>query len=204
MTSQIAFSGSQIDLRVRATARLNDRGGIDVKRASGSEALRVLFELASSPITAPDALALLHELQVHQVELEMQDEELRDSRAELEAALGRQTELYDSAPLGYFTVDAASTLFEMNLTGARLLGAEREALLGRPLGAFLSERGGDWLRTLLTRVHEGHQGEVCALDLLPAGGKARRVQASASRDPAAPRLLLAFIDMGDATAGSRT
>ena len=204
MSSQIALSGNQPELRLRATARLNARGGIDFKHASGSEALRVLFELASSPITAPDALALLHELQVHQVELEMQDEELRGSRDELEAALSRQTELYDFAPFSYFTVDAASVLLELNLTGARLLGAEREALLGRPLDAYLSESGADWLNTLLARVGEGHQGEICELELLLPSGKARAVQASASRDPAGPRFLLVFTDMGGATARSRT
>lgn len=135
MSSLMISLGRQADLRLRALSRLND--SVDgQKRASTSDALRVLFELASAPSTADDALALLHELQVHQVELELQDEELRSSRAELEAALSRQIELYDAAPVGCFSVDARLVLYELNLTGARVLGFEREALLGRALDGF--------------------------------------------------------------------
>ena len=82
----------------------------------------VLHELASSPTTAADALALLHELQVHQVELDLQAEELRASRMELEAALRRQIQLYDAAPVGHATIDPSCTLLELNLTGAAMLG----------------------------------------------------------------------------------
>ena len=202
MSSQIVFSGNQMNLRRRATARLNDRGESDGKLANASQALSVLFELASSPLTAPDALALLHELQVHQVELELQDEELRSSRAELETALSRQRELYDYAPMSYFTVDAESVMSELNLAGARLLGMEREALLGRPLDGFLSKRSSDWLHTLLARVGQGHQGEVCELELLAPSGKARAVHASASRDPAGPHFLVGLVDIGPPKAGA--
>ncbi len=128
MSSQLVGLGRQADLRLRALSRLNGGGRIGQKGAS--DALVVLFELASSPSTADDALALLHELQVHQVKLELQDEELRSSRAELETALGRQVELYDAAPVGSFSVDTKAVLYELNLTGARLLGFEREELLG--------------------------------------------------------------------------
>jgi hypothetical protein len=73
------------DLRRRALAQLRVPAGSHEARLNSSAALGVLHELASSPSTAEAALALLHELQVHQVELDLQDEELRRSRAELEA-----------------------------------------------------------------------------------------------------------------------
>jgi hypothetical protein len=93
----------------------------------------VLHALASSPQTATDALTLLHELQVHQVELDLQAQELHESRAELESTLRRQIELYDHQPVGCFTVDSRCILHELNLTGADMLGVARDAAFGLPL-----------------------------------------------------------------------
>jgi PAS domain S-box-containing protein len=195
MSSQLVGLGRQADLRLRALSRLNG-GGTGQKRASASDALGVLFELASSPSTADDALALLHELQVHQVELELQDEELRSSRAELEAALSRQIELYDASPVGCFTVDARTVLCELNLTGARLLGFERAELLGRALDDLLAPRSADTLHTLLARAKEGHHAEACQLELLQPGAEPRMVHASAAIDPSGQGFLIAFSDIG--------
>ena len=195
MSSLMISLGRQADLRLRALSRLND--SVDgQKRASTSDALRVLFELASAPSTADDALALLHELQVHQVELELQDEELRSSRAELEAALSRQIELYDAAPVGCFSVDARLVLYELNLTGARVLGFEREALLGRALDGFFSPPDADRLHTLLARTKAGQPAESCALELLQLGAGPRTIQASAAIDPSGQGFLIAFSDIG--------
>jgi len=195
MSSQLVGLGRQADLRLRALSRLN--GGVaGQQRASASDALGVLFELASSPSTADDALALLHELQVYQVELELQDEELRSSRTELEAALSRQIELYDAAPVGCFSVDARTVLCELNLTGARLLGFERNALLGRALDSFFAPHSADTLHTLLARTSAGHQAEVCKLELLQLGAEPLTVQASAAIDPSGQGFLLAFSDIG--------
>lgn len=86
---------------------------------------------------------LLLELQVHQVELELQNEELRLSRAAVEEGLARFTELYDFAPVGYFTFLPDGTIREVNLPGARLLHADRAHVLQRTLAEFLApERRG--------------------------------------------------------------
>src|SRR4030095_15007613 len=69
---------------------------------------------------------LIHDLQVHQVELEMQNRELRESRELLEESRSRYADLYDFAPVGYFTFDSEGRIREINLTGAALLGAPRE------------------------------------------------------------------------------
>ena len=79
------------------------------------------------PRTDADLRRLLHELQVHQIELEMQNEELRQAREELEASRNKYAELYDFAPVGYFTFDAHGLIREINLAGAQLLGIERPA-----------------------------------------------------------------------------
>jgi ribosomal protein L19E len=75
--------------------------------------------------TGADSRRLLHELQVHQIELEMQNAELRQARDELEVALENYTDLYDFAPSGYFTLAATGAILQANLTGATLVGIGR-------------------------------------------------------------------------------
>lgn len=182
------------DLRSRAVSQLKGHG--QGAHQSALEAFGVLHELASSPSTAADALALLHELQVHQVELDLQAEELRASRAELEAALQRQVQLYESAPVGCFTIDLGGALRELNLTGAALLGHERDVLLGQPLFRFLAPHSVRELRGVLMSASEGHGGTVCTLQLIRGEADARMVYATVSADPAGSSFLVAMMDAG--------
>jgi PAS domain S-box-containing protein len=195
MSSHAIQPNSHVDLRMRALSRLNGHSAPVGARASASAALGVLHELASSPSTAAKALALLHELQVLQVELDLQAEELRISRAELEADLVRQTQLYDFAPVACFTVDRDTTLCELNLAGAQLLGFERDALLGRALDSFLAPHSGRALRAMLTRVGEGRRGEVCALQFTAPDGTPHVLNARANADPAGRRFLVALSEV---------
>ena len=88
-------------------------------------------------ISPMDALKWIHELRVHQIELELQNEELRRTQESLEAARSRYFDLYDLAPVSYFTVSEEGVILEVNLTGARLLDVGRAALVGRPLNLFI-------------------------------------------------------------------
>ena len=80
---------------------------------------------ARQQTSAADAQRTLHELEVHQIELEMQNDELQKTRDELEVALEKYTNLYNFAPVGYFSIDESGVIQEMNLTGAVLLGIEK-------------------------------------------------------------------------------
>ena len=181
------------DLRKRALAKLSVGHSKEHKRASTADALAALHRLASAPSTAVDAMALLHEMQVHQVELDLQQEELGRSRAELEAALIRQTALVERAPVGYMTIDAGTVMYEINLAGARLLGAARDDLLGRPLAGFLSAHSADVLQTLLARARDGLGPETRELQLQPLAGTLRPVQAAADGDTIPDRFLLVLM-----------
>jgi PAS domain-containing protein len=182
------------DLRSRAVAHLKGPDAQAHARTNPSAALGVLYELASSPSTAPNALALLHELQVHQVEVELQDEEMRRSRAELETSLARQVQLYDFAPVGYFTLDRSMVLRELNRTGATLLGCELDAARGRSLESFLTPDGVSNLRAMLGRIAEGSPAALADLDLRAAqDGKTRSMHASVCLDPAGEGFLLGVI-----------
>jgi len=88
-------------------------------------------------LTPEEARRLLHELQVHQIELEMQNEELRRAQVELEASQARYFDLYDLAPVGYLTLGGEGLILEANITAAALLGAVRSALSKKPFSRFI-------------------------------------------------------------------
>jgi PAS domain S-box-containing protein len=110
--------------------------------------------------TAPDALSpdaarsLVHELQAHQVELEMQNEELLETQASLEASRNRYQDLYELAPVGYLTAGEDGTLLEANLTFATMLGMDRSTILRRPLSRFVVPEDQDALYMARRRLFE--------------------------------------------------
>jgi PAS domain S-box-containing protein len=188
---------TQAELRARAVKRLTGTNGSRDSRLKTSAAFQVLHDLASSPSTAAAAMALLHELQVHQVEVDLQDEELRRSRAELESTLVRQVQLYDFAPVGCLTVDKSTVVRELNLTAARMLGCERDQLLGRNLDAFLTPQSARALQAMLTRVVHGASTVAAELQLVAGRRTPRGMHASASRDPDGQHFLIALIELAE-------
>jgi PAS domain S-box-containing protein len=101
------------------------------KQISSSEAW------TSEVLSPEETKRLLHELQVHQIELEMQNEELRRTQEELEVSRARYFDLYDLAPVGYLTVSEKGLIQEANIATASLLGVERSALVNQPLSRFI-------------------------------------------------------------------
>src|SRR5450756_2280639 len=116
------------------------------KRPDAATGLRRLAELrlnghsvrAATARTDDDNLRQLHELEVHQIELEIQNAELQKVREDLEVALENYTDLYDFSPAGYVSLDESGVILEANLTGAILLGLERSRLINRRLPLLLS------------------------------------------------------------------
>jgi PAS domain S-box-containing protein len=120
----------------------------------------------AQPRTEADAQRLLHELQVHQIELEMQNAELQDARDEVEAGLEKYTDLYDFAPVGYFSIDEQGLILEVNLTGAALLGIERSRLVKRRLPRFVAPTSRPIFLAFLEKVFAGPGKQVCEAELL--------------------------------------
>jgi PAS domain-containing protein len=183
------------NLRQRAARQMRGSGKNVAVDPGSSAALGVLHKLASSPDTATEALCLLHELQVYQVEIELQDEELRASRAELESLLHRQVQLYDHSPAGSFTIDHATVIVELNLGGARSLGLPREAALGQRFDAFLTANDRLMLGAMLELASSGQTGAECELRLNAWSQNPKTVRVSAAVDPAGPRFVLASIEL---------
>ena len=117
------------------------------------------------PRTEADMRRLLHELQVHQVELEMQNAELRQARDELEKALVNYTELFDFAPVGYFTLDRKGVVNAANFTGATILGVERGRLIGRRFGQFVDAGERPAFTAFLDTVFTSRGKEACEVKL---------------------------------------
>ncbi len=108
----------------------------------------------STPRPAIDVQQLVHELQVHQIELELQNDELRQSHLALDRALARYVDLYDRAPVGYVTVGVDGLILEANLTAATLLGVERRALVQRSLHTFVVKEDQDSFYLLCRQLCE--------------------------------------------------
>lgn len=195
MSHRIHEPVSPSELRRRAVSKLSGRGDVERVGAGAAEALGVLHQLALSPSTASDALALLHELQVHQVELDLQAEELRASRAELESTLSRRVQLYDASPVASFTIDQEGRVQELNLTGARLLASERESVLGESLYSHLAPESRDLLLAMLRRVREGRPAAPCTLQVLRPSSDPSVVQAAVCADPGGNGFLVGLMEL---------
>jgi PAS domain S-box-containing protein len=113
---------------------------------------------------------LLHELEVHQIELELQNAELQKTRDELEVALEKFTDLYDFAPVGYFSLDESAAILESNLTGAALLGLDRSRLMSRRLLLFMAPNSRPVFLAFLEKVFAGATNQSCEIVLQKAGG----------------------------------
>jgi PAS domain S-box-containing protein len=113
---------------------------------------------------------ILHELQVHQIELEMQNEELRRANFEADRSRERYLELFDYAPVGYFTLDDNAVILESNLTGASLLGIERSSLIDKPLTSFIHRDDQDTFYLHHKEVLQTGTQHICEIKLVKSHG----------------------------------
>ncbi len=119
----------------------------EMNRAELQEELGKLRAAGSAKV-AGDLERLVQELRIHQVELEMQNRELREAQEELEFSRHRYADLYDFAPVGYVTLDDAGVITDANITAAVLLGRERTRLIGKPFAIFIEGDGPTFRRHL--------------------------------------------------------
>jgi PAS domain S-box-containing protein len=137
----------------------------------------------SVPGADVDTQRLLHELEVHQIELEMQNVELQRARVEVEAALEKYTELYDFAPVGYFSIDRQGLIQEVNLTGATMLGMARSRVLQRRLRGFAAPMSRPVVDAFLETVFAKPGKQACEALLMTGTGAAFWADLQASSEP---------------------
>jgi PAS domain S-box-containing protein len=148
-------SGSQYpaDLRQRAEEKLKAGAAKVVKKFTPEETQRAL-----------------HELRVHQIELEMQNEELRRTQTELDAARARYFDLYDLAPVGYCTISEKGMILEANLTAAILLGVVRGSLVRQPISRFIFKEDQDIYYRHRKQLFETGEPQACELRMVKKNG----------------------------------
>jgi PAS domain S-box-containing protein len=178
---------NEADLRRRAEARAGERG---VPLADSA--------VAGSP---EDLEATLHELRVHQIELELQNEELRRAHLELDVARARYFDLYYMAPVGYCSIDGEGLIQEANLTAAKLLETSRGALKGKAIYRFILKEDRDSYYLHRKQLLEGEQTQRSwELRMIRESGAQfwARLEATVARDPDdANALRIVMLDVTD-------
>ena len=117
-----------------------------------------------------DLASLAHELAVHQAELEIQNEELRRARTAAEEARDRYLDLFDFAPVGYFSLDEHGRIFEANLTGCRLLRVDRQDLLHKRFTQFVADEATEGFYFYRKKVVENGRRQTSELRMRKADG----------------------------------
>ena len=159
--------------------------GAMAKKPDGSTKLTKLRRQAEARLrtTKQDVVAmpindiqqLVFELQVHQIELEMQNDELRRAQVELEAARDRYMDLYDFSPVGYLTLDMHGKIVEANLKAGTLLGVNRKKLIGQPLVRFIAAVDSDTFHRHGQEVLKTGTRQTCEVQIREEAGVSRWV-----------------------------
>lgn len=195
------MSESEVGLNIAATLRREAEQRLISGGAPSSngwiisaEALALLHRLASSPDTAGDALKLLHELQAHQVELDLQYRQLQANELELEQELARYRGLYETAPMGYLVLAPEGQIQEGNSAAAELLGVDPEDLPGRRFDGFLALDSRPGFASMVSGLRA--DGPRASLDVRVGGGDgdARAARLLARRSPGGEAILLGVTD----------
>ena len=154
-------------------------------------------QIAPSLRKQADLQRLVHELQVHQIELEMQNEELLRLSADLKVSNEKYTDLYEFAPVGYITLSRNGIIQQINLTGALILGEERIKLLQRRLDFSVADSNRSVFRAILEKAFESQLIATCVLKLSKTDGKLIYVHLKAIASPDGNECHLAMVDITD-------
>ena len=156
-------------------------GGAAAVRRRAEEIVAKLAQAKANAVRPPeDTAATLHELLVHQIELEMQNEELRQSHVALDASRARYFNLFDMAPVGYVTVSEPGLILECNLTAATLLGRPRGKLINHPITRLILPADQDVFHVMRKTLLETGEPQSCGLRVVKADGTAVWVRMNAS------------------------
>jgi PAS domain S-box-containing protein len=164
-------------------------------RQKAEEQLNMKSSKKTSPLSEADILRLNHELQVHQIELVIQNEELKLAKEEAENNAQKYTELYDFAPMGYFTFSTEGEIIGLNFGGAKMLGKERSNLLGNRFGFFVSEDTKPIFNNFLNKVFTSNIKESCELSLSIRGNSEMYVQLAGTNSENGKQCFATMLDI---------
>jgi PAS domain-containing protein len=162
--------------------------------STGVEALTLLHGLASAPSSAGDALKLLHELQVYQVELDLQYEQMELSQRELIKELDHYVDLYKFAPIAYFVVDMEGKIIDANRVAAHLFNSHPDDLNGKRFNSILTSESRPALAELWKRLRNGYLSDRCEVQFDAGEQGLRSLQIIANISPHGQHFLLTLLD----------
>jgi signal transduction histidine kinase len=148
-------------------------------------------------LSETDNLKLIHELEVHQLELEMQNEELKQAREKAELAEKKYTELYDFAPAGYLTLTKEGEISELNFSAALLLGKERSYLIEKRFALFVSADTRAEFNTFIQNIYQTKSKGSCEVKLLTNEDSAKHVLMKGIISNANENCLVTLVDITD-------
>ncbi len=135
-------------------------------RQNAEERLKNRFTKVDTKLSEAEVLSLIHELEVHQIELEMQNEELILAKVQATLASEKYIKLYDSAPSGYFTLSSKGEIIQLNQAGAAMLGKTQSQLKNRLFHIFVTDNSKPFFILFLEKIFSRHERETCELTLL--------------------------------------
>lgn len=150
-----------------------------------------------------ETIRIVHRLAVHQIELDLQQQELRAARERLAESLARYVDLYDFAPAGYLTLDRKGTVVQSNLCGAELLGVERARAVGLRLVDRVVADERDQVAQFVDRAVRTRGEHTCELHLVRYAQPDATVAIEARRSPDGDQLRLAMVDVTELRAAQR-
>lgn len=152
-------------------------------------------------LSAEETASLIEELQVHQLELEMQNEELNLALHQLDASNDKYLDLYDFAPVGYLTLSATGKIIELNQTFALLVGLDKSHLVGKAFSQFVENKNQDAIYRFIRNARKSLISQHTEANIVDQSGATRCILIEAVRiakeDGAEPLVRVAISDISD-------
>jgi PAS domain S-box-containing protein len=151
-----------------------NRAGVEPVRRRRADAIASAQDIepldSLAALSPHEIQAILHDLRVHQIELEMQNEELRRAQLEIDATRARYFDLYDLAPVGYCTLSEKGLILEANLTAANLLGVTRQKLINQPISRFILTADQDIYYLHRKKLLDLGEAQSCEIRIVKSDG----------------------------------
>lgn len=166
-----------------------------ILRSKAEELYSQKKRTSDSRFSDADFPRLVHELEVHQIELDLQNDELTKAIEQTGIALQKYSDLYDFAPIGYFTLSAKGAIMEINLIGSQMLGKNRADLINYSFGLFVSGESKPIFSDFLNTIFINKKKETCELNLLTPGDLLSEVYLSGKCTGNGDQCLVVMIDI---------
>lgn len=154
-----------INIQTEVIIKTLNNNEADSLRLKAEKLLKKMPVKSIPEVSEADLLKLIHELEVHQIELEMQNEELKKAKEQAVIALEKYIELYDFAPTSYITLSATGKIEKTTLTGAEMLGNVRSHLFYSNFDSFVTDDTKPAFRDFLAKVFESKVKQKCQISL---------------------------------------